>query len=115
METDEGKEEEKEAGKAEPAKGEESKKESEDGGSVIMEAEVMDKKKKEDVVAEVVVKPALDEKQKAALTAAYKLPEKPSILVHPHPKAKSGKFDCALMSLSVLLDYRCVQLCTAAT
>ena len=108
METEEGKEEEKEAGKAEPAKGEESKKESEDGGSVIMEAEVMDKKKKEEVVAEVAVKPALDEKQKAALTAAYKLPEKPSILVHPHPKAKSGKFDCALMSLSVLLDYRCV-------
>ena len=26
--------------------------------------------------------------------------------VHPHPKAKSGKFDTTVMSLSVLLDYR---------
>merc|ERR1719225_1981183 len=50
--------------------------------------------------------PAMDEKQKVALTAAYKLPEAPCILVHPHPKAKSGKFDCTTMSLSVLLDYR---------
>ena len=50
--------------------------------------------------------PVLDEKQKAALTVAYKLPAHPSILVHPHPKAKSGKFDCTVMSLSVLLDYR---------
>ncbi len=30
----------------------------------------------------------------------------PCILVHPNPKAKSGKFDCATMSLSLLLDYR---------
>jgi len=50
--------------------------------------------------------PAMDEKQKLALTAAYKLPDTPCILVHPHPKAKSGKFDCTTMSLSVLLDYR---------
>merc|ERR1712223_904410 len=50
--------------------------------------------------------PTMDEKQKQALTAAYKLPEAPCILVHPHPKAKSGKFDCTNMSLSVLLDYR---------
>lgn len=34
------------------------------------------------------------------------LPENPAILVHPNPTAKSGKFDCAVMSLSVLLDYR---------
>ena len=26
--------------------------------------------------------------------------------MHPNTKAKSGKFDCATMSLSVLLDYR---------
>ena len=32
--------------------------------------------------------------------------ENPCILVHPHPKAKSGKFDCTTMNLSVLLDYR---------
>lgn len=30
----------------------------------------------------------------------------PCIFVHPNPKAKSGKFDCSVMSLSVLLDYR---------
>merc|ERR1712158_75292 len=47
-----------------------------------------------------------DEKQKQALSIAYKLPETPCILVHPHPKAKSGKFDTTVMSLSVLLDYR---------
>lgn len=48
----------------------------------------------------------LDEKQKLALKNAYKFPSEPCILVHPHPKAKSGKFDCTVMSLSVLLDYR---------
>merc|ERR1711976_302948 len=47
-----------------------------------------------------------DEKQKSLLKSAYKFPSEPSILVHPHPKAKSGKFDCTVMSLSVLLDYR---------
>ena len=48
----------------------------------------------------------LDEKQKYALKSAYKFPSDSCILVHPHPKAKSGKFDCTVMSLSVLLDYR---------
>jgi len=66
-------------------------------------------------VAQVVKKPEppkpqpvkeLDEKQKTLLKSAYKFPSEPSILVHPHPKAKSGKFDCTVMSLSVLLDYR---------
>merc|ERR1711976_738472 len=47
-----------------------------------------------------------DEKQKQAMKNAYKFPNEPSILVHPHPKAKSGKFDVTVMSLSVLLDYR---------
>ena len=28
------------------------------------------------------------------------------MVVHPHRSAKSGKFDCTVMSLSVLLDYR---------
>ncbi|XP_040583991.1 cell division cycle and apoptosis regulator protein 1 isoform X2 [Lepeophtheirus salmonis] len=48
----------------------------------------------------------LDEKQKSVLTNAYKLLNNRCIPVHPHPKAKSGKFDCTVMSLSVLLDYR---------
>ena len=30
----------------------------------------------------------------------------PQILVHPSRTAKNGKFNCSLVSLSVLLDYR---------
>ena len=56
--------------------------------------------------AKMAVVKELDEKQKYALKSAYKFPSESSILVHPHPKAKSGKFDCTVMSLSVLLDYR---------
>ncbi|CAB4060829.1 Cell division cycle and apoptosis regulator protein 1 [Lepeophtheirus salmonis] len=44
--------------------------------------------------------------KKCVLTNAYKLLNNRCIPVHPHPKAKSGKFDCTVMSLSVLLDYR---------
>ncbi|KAM3666726.1 cell division cycle and apoptosis regulator protein 1 isoform 2-T2 [Ammospiza maritima maritima] len=36
----------------------------------------------------------------------YVLPDEPAIIVHPNWAAKSGKFDCSIMSLSVLLDYR---------
>ena len=36
----------------------------------------------------------------------YKLPTSPQIIVHPSNKAKAGKFDCQLFSLSSLLDYR---------
>ena len=37
----------------------------------------------------------------------YTLPsDTPAILVHPSTTAKNGKFDCTVMSLSVLLDYR---------
>lgn len=36
----------------------------------------------------------------------YVLPDEPTILVHPNWAAKNGKFDCSVMSLSVLLDYR---------
>uniref|UniRef100_A0A182JLW2 Uncharacterized protein n=1 Tax=Anopheles atroparvus TaxID=41427 RepID=A0A182JLW2_ANOAO len=48
----------------------------------------------------------LSEKERQALERRYQLPEKPHILVHPSRVAKSGKFDCSVMSLSVLLDYR---------
>lgn len=34
------------------------------------------------------------------------MPDEPAIIVHPNWAAKSGKFDCSIMSLSVLLDYR---------
>lgn len=36
----------------------------------------------------------------------YVLPDEPTIVVHPNWAAKNGKFDCSVMSLSVLLDYR---------
>lgn len=48
----------------------------------------------------------LTEKECQLLEKRYSLPEQPHIIVHPSRTAKSGKFDCAVMSLSVLLDYR---------
>ena len=36
----------------------------------------------------------------------YKLPQIPQLIVHPSKTAKSGKFECQLLSLSHLLDYR---------
>ncbi|XP_049786967.1 cell division cycle and apoptosis regulator protein 1-like isoform X2 [Schistocerca cancellata] len=47
-----------------------------------------------------------DEREKLAREKRYTLPDGPHILVHPSRTAKSGKFDCTVMSLSVLLDYR---------
>lgn len=47
-----------------------------------------------------------DEKERALLEKRYVLPETPHILVHPSKSAKSGKFDCTVMTLSILLDYR---------
>ncbi|XP_014220256.1 cell division cycle and apoptosis regulator protein 1-like [Trichogramma pretiosum] len=46
------------------------------------------------------------EREKALLEKRFNLPEAPHIVVHPSKTAKSGKFDCTVMSLSVLLDYR---------
>merc|ERR1712045_630195 len=48
----------------------------------------------------------LDDRQKEKIASAYKTPSNPCIFVHPNSKAKSGKFDCRVESLSVLLDYR---------
>jgi LAIKA domain len=48
----------------------------------------------------------LDEKERHQIEKRYQLPENPHIVVHPSKNAKSGKFDCTVMSLSVLLDYR---------
>lgn len=60
-----------------------------------------------DSKAEEKAKPAkLTEKERQLLEKRYSLPEQPHIIVHPSRTAKSGKFDCAVMSLSVLLDYR---------
>lgn len=46
------------------------------------------------------------ERERSSLEKRYALPEPSHIIVHPSRIAKSGKFDCTVMSLSVLLDYR---------
>ncbi|XP_050306432.1 cell division cycle and apoptosis regulator protein 1-like [Anthonomus grandis grandis] len=48
----------------------------------------------------------LDDVQKRRIEKQYTLPDQPSLIVHPSKTAKSGKFDCVSMSLSLLLDYR---------
>ncbi|XP_058468218.1 cell division cycle and apoptosis regulator protein 1-like [Malaya genurostris] len=49
---------------------------------------------------------SLSEKERQLLEKRYSIPKQPHLIVHPSRTAKSGKFDCAVMSLSVLLDYR---------
>ncbi|XP_062571742.1 cell division cycle and apoptosis regulator protein 1-like isoform X2 [Saccostrea cucullata] len=63
--------------------------------------EKSDEKKKEEEE-----KKKREERDKASLERKYALPDNPNIIVHPSSVAKGGKFDCSLMSLSVLLDYR---------
>lgn len=68
-----------------------------------------DSKSEEKAIDEASKKPEptkLTEKERQLLEKRYSLPEQPHIIVHPSRTAKSGKFDCAVMSLSVLLDYR---------
>lgn len=48
----------------------------------------------------------IDEKERQQLEKKYALPDEQHIIVHPSKTAKSGKFDCTVMSLSLLLDYR---------
>ncbi|XP_043679160.1 cell division cycle and apoptosis regulator protein 1-like isoform X2 [Vespula pensylvanica] len=48
----------------------------------------------------------LYERERVILEKRYTLPESSHIIVHPSRSAKNGKFDCTVMSLSVLLDYR---------
>uniref|UniRef100_A0A8C4R508 Cell division cycle and apoptosis regulator 1 n=1 Tax=Eptatretus burgeri TaxID=7764 RepID=A0A8C4R508_EPTBU len=47
-----------------------------------------------------------EESERQRKERRFTLPELPSIIVHPSVTAKNGKFDCSVMSLSVLLDYR---------
>jgi hypothetical protein len=49
----------------------------------------------------------MDEKERNMWEKRYQLPvDSPCVIVHPSRTAKSGKFDCAVVSLSLLLDYR---------
>jgi len=69
-------------------------------GQVEQEPETVEEKKTE------LEERKIDEKEKAQLEKRYALPDQQHILVHPSRTAKSGKFDCTIMSLSLLLDYR---------
>jgi len=48
----------------------------------------------------------LDERTKDKIKSSHKTSSTPCIFVHPNTEVKSGKFDCRVESLSVLLDYR---------
>lgn len=54
----------------------------------------------------VVVTKPLDDREKRQLEKRYQLADNPHIICHPSRTAKSGKFSCNIMSLSILLDYR---------
>lgn len=48
----------------------------------------------------------MDERERRLLEKRYQLPDNPHLIIHPSRTAKSGKFFCNVMSLSILLDYR---------
>lgn len=48
----------------------------------------------------------MEERERRLIEKRYQLPENPELVVHPSRIAKSGKFFCNEMSLSILLDYR---------
>merc|ERR1712024_181694 len=73
-------------------------------GSVVDVAKLMDKLDKSEKVRSATDLKLIDLQEKIA--SSYKTPTNPCIFVHPNTKAKSGKFDCRVESLSVLLDYR---------
>ncbi len=51
-------------------------------------------------------KPKKPKLTRTELERLYKLPEAPHIIVHPSKTAKSGKFECKMVSLSHLLNYQ---------
>ncbi|XP_017775351.1 PREDICTED: cell division cycle and apoptosis regulator protein 1-like [Nicrophorus vespilloides] len=71
-----------------------------DDGKEVNEDEACEEKKNEEEEKKI------DAKEKQQLEKRYNLPEQQHIIVHPSRTAKSGKFDCTVMSLSLLLDYR---------
>lgn len=44
--------------------------------------------------------------KKASLERHYTIPRELGILVYPNRLAKGGKFDCKIVSLHTMLDYR---------
>nr|XP_033796665.1 cell division cycle and apoptosis regulator protein 1 isoform X3 [Geotrypetes seraphini] len=95
LKTEEQEEEQQELEKSEKEEKEEEEEEVE---------EEEDKKSEEDKEEE--EKKRLEEAERQRRDRHYALPDEPAIIVHPNWTAKNGKFDCSIMSLSVLLDYR---------
>lgn len=48
----------------------------------------------------------MSEKERKRLEKLYKLNDKPSIIVQPNKNARAGRFECMLMTLETLLEYR---------
>ncbi len=46
------------------------------------------------------------QEKRANLERHFIIPKEPGILVYPNRVAKGGKFDCKVMTMSALLDYR---------
>lgn len=71
------------------------------------EDDAVDKEKEEDKEEEADEETVvLDDKTKEKIKSCYKTGSSPCLFVHPNTKVKSGKFDCKVETLSVLLDYR---------
>ena len=80
--------------------------ENENEGSPMKDEPKDDNKKSKDSKEYDDDKKRIYERERVQLEKRYNLPEGSHIIVHPSKTAKSGKFDCTVMSLSVLLDYR---------
>lgn len=84
----------------------ENKEEEEEKPAEVEEKTEVDEKEEERKRREEEERKRREERERAARERRYNLPDNPAVLVHPSTTAKGGKFDCTVMSLSVLLDYR---------
>lgn len=103
LKNEQEKEESEKAANAESTETDEAKKQEEEEKK---KEEERKKKEEEERKKEEEEKKKAEERERNLLEKRYTLPDQPMIVVHPSRTAKSGKFDCTTMSLSVLLDYR---------
>ncbi|XP_065200326.1 cell division cycle and apoptosis regulator protein 1-like [Planococcus citri] len=68
--------------------------------------EEVEDEKNEDDKADAAEAKTIEPIDRASLEKKYSLPDTPRIIVHPSKTAKNGKFDCTILSLASLLDYR---------
>ncbi|KAG0716691.1 Cell division cycle and apoptosis regulator protein 1 [Chionoecetes opilio] len=104
LKNEQEKEESEKAASAESLETDEAKKQEEE--EKRKEEERKKKEEEERKKEEEEQKKKAEERERNLLEKRYTLPDQPMIVVHPSRTAKSGKFDCTTMSLSVLLDYR---------